>query len=211
MLSSLLTDVPVVIDRDDARRAAEAELAKHEYLAAQPNLWQRAISWLGHRIADLFERASQITPAGTLGLLVLLAVVVLIFVVVRLRVGGLARVNRVRREVFEDRSRTARDYRRAAENAATAGDFTTAVRERFRAIVREFEERGVIDEISGRTADEAAREAGVRLPDSRDELLAAAALFDAVHYGGHEMSTVDHERLVALDRGVLGAASGGRV
>lgn len=202
MLPCLLTEVPVVIDRDDARRAAEAELAKHEYLTAQPNLWERAISWLGHGIAGLFEQASRVTPGGPLGLLVLLAVVVLIVVVVRLRVGGMARANRVRREVFEDRSRGARDYRNAAEEAAAAGDFATAVRERYRAIVRELEERGVLDELSGRTADEAAREAGVRLPDSRDELLAAAALFDAVHYGGREASSVDYDRLVALDRGV---------
>ncbi|MFD2421963.1 DUF4129 domain-containing protein [Amycolatopsis pigmentata] len=202
MLPCLLTDVPVVIDRDDARRAAEAELAKHEYLTAQPNVWERAISWLGHKIAGLFEQASRVTPGGALGLLVLLAVVVLIVVVVRLRVGGMARANRVRREVFEDRSRGARDYRNAAEEAAAAGDFATAVRERFRAIIREFEERGVLDELSGRTADEAAREAGVRLPDARDELSAAAALFDAVHYGGHQVSNVDYERLVALDRGV---------
>lgn len=198
----LLADVPVVIDRDGARRAAEAELTKHEYLAAQPDLRERAVSWLGHRIADLVEQASRVTPGGPLGLLVLLAVVVLIVVVVRLRVGGLARGSRVRPEVFEDRSRSARDYRSAAEIAATAGDFATAVRERFRAIVRELEERGVLDELSGRTADEAAREAGVRFPDLRDELLAAAALFDAVHYGGHTVSTVDYERLVALDRGV---------
>jgi hypothetical protein len=198
----LLAEVPVVIDRDDARHAAEAELSNHEYLAAQPNLWERVFSWLGHRIADLVERASRVTPGGPLGLLVLLAVLVLVVVVVRLRTGGPARANRVRRAVFEDRSRSARDYRSAAETAATAGDFATAVRERFRAIVRELEERGVLDELSGRTADEAAREAGIRLPDSRDELLAAAALFDAVHYGGHEASNVDYERLVALDRGV---------
>lgn len=197
-----LSDVPVVIDRDDARHAAEVELSRHEYQAAQPNLLQRALSWLAHQLGKLFAEASSVTPGGALGVLVLLAVVVLVVVVVRLRVGKFARENRVPRTVFESHVLAARDYRRAAEDAARAGDFAGAVRERFRAIVRELEESGVLEELSGRTADEAAREAGERLPSSRDELLAAARLFDAVHYGGQRASNVDYERLVALDRGV---------
>lgn len=202
MIAGRLADVPIVIDRDDAQRAAEAELARPEYLAAQPNLLQRAFDWLGHQLATLFDNALRVAPGGALGLLVLLAVVVLVVVVIRLRVGKFARANRAPRQVFEDHSRTARDYRDAAERAAAAGDFPVAVRERFRAIVRELEERGVLDERLGRTADEAAREAGLRLPGSREGLLAAAELFDAVHYGGQRASNVDYDRLAALDRGV---------
>lgn len=203
MILGWLADVPVVIDRDDARRAAEAELSGHEYQAAQPNLIERALSWLARQLGRLFAAVSNVTPGGALGLLVLLAVVVLVVVVIRLRVGKFARAGRVPRAVFESQVRTARDYRRAAEEAAAAGDFAGAVRERFRAIVRELEEAGVLEEMSGRTADEAAREAGLHLPHSRDELLGAARLFDAVHYGGQRVSIVDYERLVALDRGVL--------
>ncbi|NKQ57345.1 DUF4129 domain-containing protein [Amycolatopsis sp. K13G38] len=196
---TLLTDVPIVIDRDDARRAAEAELSKAAYQAAQPGWVERVLRWLGQRLADLFAAASGVVPGGPLGLLVLLAVAVLVIVVVRLRVGRLAREVRASREVFEDSSRSAADYRTAADQALAAGDFTGAVRERFRAIVRVLEERGVLDEQSGRTADEAAREAGARLPGARDELAAAAALFDAVHYGGRPASADDARRLAALD------------
>lgn len=202
MIPAWLVDVPVVIDRDDARRAAEAELSKHEYQAAQPNLVERALNWLAQQLAKLFAEASSVTPGGALGLLVLLVVAVLVVAVIRLRVGKFARSSRVSRAVFEQTARAAHEYRSAAEQAAAAGDFSVAVRERFRAIVRELEEAGVLEELSGRTAAEAAREAGVHLPRARDELLAAARLFDAVHYGGQQASTVDYERLVALDRGV---------
>ena len=68
--------------------------------------------------------------------------------------------------------------------------------------MRGLEESGVLDEMSGRTADEAAREAGVRLPESREDFVAAAVLFDAVHYGGQAASIVDYQRLAALDQGV---------
>ena len=199
MLANLLADVPVVIDRDDARRAAEAELSKPEYRTAEPGVVERVLRWLGQRLAALFDAASGVVPGGPLGLLVLLAVVVLVIVVVRLRVGPLARDVRASRRVFEERVRAAADYRAAAERAAAAGELTGAVRERFRALVRGLEERGVLDELSGRTADEAAREAGARLPASRDELAAAAVLFDAVHYGGRPASGEDYRRLVALD------------
>jgi Domain of unknown function (DUF4129) len=194
-----LADVPVVIDRDDARQAAEAELARSEYQAAQPDLVERALRWLGQGLADLFESAAQIAPGGALGVLVLLAVAVLIVVVIRLRVGKFAREVSRPGEVFEDHSRAARDYRQAAEQAFAAADMATAVRERFRAIVRGMEERGVLEQLSGRTADEAARDAGLRLPSAREELIAAAQLFDGVHYGGQPAAAEDYRRLVALD------------
>ncbi|HVV10756.1 DUF4129 domain-containing protein [Amycolatopsis sp.] len=195
----ILANIPITIDRDDARRAAAEELSKPEYRAAEPSWFQRALSWLAQRVSDLFAAVSGVVPGGPLGLLVLLAVVVLVIVVVRLRVGKVARTVRGRRAVFEDTTRAAEDYRRAAEDAFAAGDVATAVRERFRGLVRGLEERGVLDARSGRTADEAAREAGAQLPESRDELAFAASLFDAVHYGGRPATAEDYRRLVALD------------
>ncbi|WP_460429214.1 DUF4129 domain-containing protein, partial [Amycolatopsis endophytica] len=159
MIAAWLADVPVDIGRDDARRAAEAELSDPVYAAAQPNWFDRALGWVAQRIVDLFDAASGIVPGGGAGVLVMLAVVVLVIVVVRLRVGRLARSARRPGTVFEGRSRSARDYRDAAERAFAAGDVGAAVRDRFRAVVRTLEERGVLDERAGRTADAAAREA----------------------------------------------------
>ncbi|WP_246127624.1 DUF4129 domain-containing protein [Amycolatopsis rhizosphaerae] len=198
----LLGEVPVIIDRDDARRAAEAELAKPGYGSDSPGLFQRALSWLGDRLTDLFHTASTVVPGGPLGLLVLLAVLVLVAVVVRLRLGRVAREVRVPGLVFEDHTTTARQYREAAERAFAAGDFGAAVRERFRALVRDLEERGVVDSSAGRTADEVAQDAGARLPDRADELTASAALFDAVHYGGRSAAAEDYRRLALLDERV---------
>ncbi|KAA9155051.1 DUF4129 domain-containing protein [Amycolatopsis acidicola] len=181
---------------------AAEELAKPEYRAAEPSWFQRALSWLAHRVGELFSAISGVVPGGTLGLLVLLAVVVLVIVVVRLRVGKVARTVRGSREVFEARPRAAAEYRRAAEEAFAAGDIVAAVRERFRALVRGLEERGVLDTRSGRTADEAARDAGARLPAAREELVVAANLFDAVHYGGRPATAEDYARLAALDERV---------
>ena len=53
-----------------------------------------------------------------------------------------------------------------------------------RAIVRSLEERTLLDPRPGRTADEAAAEAGRPLPRHADRLRAAARTFDDVTYGG---------------------------
>ncbi|MGI6874167.1 DUF4129 domain-containing protein [Amycolatopsis sp. 3B14] len=199
MIRGLLAEVPVVVDADDARRAAEAELSDPAYALAQPSWFDRAIGWLAERVADLFNGAAGLVPGGGFGVLVLIAVLVLVIVVVRLRVGPLARSARRPAAVFADRSRTAQDYRDAAERASAAGELDAAVRDRFRAVVRTLEERGVLDERAGRTADEAAREAGRPLPSAREALRQGAELFDAVHYGGRPATAEGYQRLAELD------------
>ncbi|WP_449066361.1 DUF4129 domain-containing protein, partial [Planomonospora algeriensis] len=52
-----------------------------------------------------------------------------------------------------------------------------------RAVARDLEERAVVEELPGRTADELAAEAGRALPGFAGELAEAARLFDDVTYG----------------------------
>nr|QEO73987.1 hypothetical protein [uncultured bacterium] len=131
--------------------------------------------------------------------LVILAVVVV--AVIRLRVGGFARSHRANRPVFEA-DRPARDHRQAAELALAQGDLAGAVRERFRAIVRELADRGVLDDRSGWTVDEIAALAGQRLPSRAGELRAAATLFDDVVYGGHPATEAGYRDLAELDAAI---------
>ncbi|QWF79139.1 DUF4129 domain-containing protein [Amycolatopsis sp. CA-230715] len=192
-------DVPVVIGRDDARAAAEAELAKADYLAAQPSWLERAAQWVIDRLDALFRALTSFVPGGGFGLAVLVALLVVVIVVVRLRIGKTARSGALARPVFADRTRTAAEYRAAAESAAASGAFAAAVRDRFRALVRGMEERGVLDPRPGRTADEAATESGRALPGVADELRWAAQVFDAVHYGGEPATAAEYDRMSALD------------
>ncbi|MGC0410015.1 hypothetical protein RKD31_003258 [Streptomyces sp. SAI-163] len=68
-----------------------------------------------------------------------------------------------------------------------------------RAVVRALEERALLDIRPGRTADEAATEAGHALPAHRDRLRAAARDFDDVTYGGRSGSEPSYRRLTELD------------
>jgi uncharacterized protein DUF4129 len=200
----VLRDVPVEIGRDEARDAAVRELSDPAYQAAEPTWLDRALQWVVRRLSDLFATLGSITPGGYVGLIVLVAVIIGLVVVVRLRVGKFARHGRGDAMVFAGGPRSADEHRRAAEEAAARGDLAEAVRERFRAIVRGLEERGILDERSGRTVDEAATEAGRRLPQSADDLRAAARLFDDVWYGGRPATAADYQRLTEVDNQVRG-------
>jgi hypothetical protein len=106
--------------------------------------------------------------------------------------------------VFGSTVLTADEHRAAAERAATAGDLAEAVRERFRAVVRELEQRGVLDPRAGRTVDEVAQEAGTALPLVADDLRGAAVQFDDVWYGGRPATAEGYRQLVCVDDRVRG-------
>ena len=79
------------------------------------------------------------------------------------------------------------------------------MRERLRAVVRSLEERAVLDERPGRTADEAAAEAGRALPGCAAGLRSAAVLFDEVWYGGRPAGPESYAALRDLDAQVQAA------
>lgn len=194
---------PVDIPRDPARDAARDELSKQIYHQDDPSLFQRAFDWIVDRFADLLDKATSLAPGGPFGLVLLFAVVVAAVIAVRLRLGPLRvhRTGTAKDALFADaRPRTAADYRAAADAHAARGAWDAAVRDRLRAIVRALEERAILDERPGRTAHEAAAEAGRSLPALATELTEAAAVFDDVRYGAHPATAEMDASLRDLDR-----------
>ena len=182
-IAVLLTAVPV--DRDEARRAAERELSKGIYHQNEPGPLMRAFNAVIDWISGFLDRLAGGAPGGSLGPLVLLAIVLLVVAVVLWRTGPIRRGARSRSAHVELSGDVgAQEHRRRAEEHAAAGRFAEAVRERMRAIVRELETRGVFDPRPGRTADEVAREAGAAVPTIAGDLRAAAEVFDEIWYGG---------------------------
>jgi hypothetical protein len=197
-----LLDLP---GRDEARHAAERELSRPAYSAAQPPWFIRLVNWVLDELSKLLSNASASVPGGPWGLLVATVLVVALIgvIVVRLRPsGGLARHDAL---FGLEAERTAEQHRALAERFAGAGAFDEAVRERLRAVVRELEERGVLDQRAGRTADEVAREAGRAVPDLATALFEGARLFDDIWYGGRPADAEAYGRLVALDEQVRSA------
>lgn len=95
----------------------------------------------------------------------------------------------------------AADHRAAAENAAQHRDFDSALRERFRAVLRGLEQRGVLEVRRSRTARETADDVTTALPpETVTEFQPAANSFDEVVYGGRRATEDEYRRLEYADR-----------
>jgi len=190
---------PVTIPRDPAREAARRELSKRMYHENDPSMLQRALNAFWDWVDRLFSAASSATPGGTLGLLVVVLAVLAVIGALWWRLGTPHRTPTSSPALFDDRPRSAAEHRAAAEAHAAQGHWNQAVQERMRAVVRSLEERALLDARPGRTADEAASEAGRTLPAHADRLRAAARDFDDVTYGGRAAGEGTYRRLAALD------------
>lgn len=196
---------PVEPGHEEAHDWLWSELQRPEY-AERANLLERLLG----AIADWFDGLSM-PGAGLppLHLGIVIVVVVLVVVMLAWFVAGPVRrergVTKAAAVVEKDDARTAERMRADAEAAARAGDWSVAVVERYRAVVRSCEERVVIDPRPGRTAQEAARDIGTRLPALAARLHLAAGLFDQVEYGSLNATAADDTALRELDDAVAEA------
>ncbi|HET9382178.1 MAG TPA: DUF4129 domain-containing protein [Streptomyces sp.] len=191
---------PLTVPRGPAREAARRELSKGMYHENDPGLFERALDAFWNWIDRLFGAASAATPGGVLGLLAVIAAVLAVLGALWWRLGTPRRRPATAPALFGDRPRGAAEHRAAAEAHAARGHWNQAVQERMRALVRALEERALLDVRPGRTADEAACDAGRALPAHADRLSTAARDFDDVTYGGRTATEQSYDRIAELDR-----------
>ena len=194
--------VPVELGQEAARDAAHHELSRQIYQQARPGLVERALQWLYEQIVGLVNDVGSASPGGYAGVAVIVLLVVAAIVAVRLKVGPFGKARRTEEALFLGGPRSAAEHRRAADAHAAAGEWAEAVRERLRAVIRSLEERALLDPRPGRTADEAAVEAGTALPECAGPLRAGARVFDEIWYGGRDASASSDQVLRDLDERV---------
>jgi hypothetical protein len=132
-------------------------------------------------------------------------VAVALVVFLRMRLGPLHSGD----ALTDDRSvrrMTAADYRAEAAAFAAAGEWREALRARFRAVIRELEQRGVLDERPGRTAGEIAAEASAAMPGIGAHLRRAADTFNEVWYGDRAATQAAYDRIVEVDDSIRSGA-----
>ena len=187
------------IGRQEAADAARRELA-HAIYRNDSSWLDRLLIRILHWLAGASPDASGGAPSspGIAGVAFLLLVVLLVTAVVWR--GGRLQRNAKRPEVLDfDRTMTADDHRARANELAAAGSWREAVRERLRAVVRELEQRGLLDERPGRTATEIATEAGAALPAVAADLGVATRTFADVWYGDREATAATDAAMRAVD------------
>src|SRR6266568_4105636 len=181
-----------LIGRRTGQRIARNELA-------ELSIWQRILRWL-------FRLSSgNVVPGGWCGLIALAVIAVLAVTVIIFWVRPARTRRAAAAAVLSGETLTARDYRRAAERLAAAGDYAAAIVEGVRAIAAELAERDVLPPRPGRTADELAAEAGAELPGLADDLRAVTRLFDDIRYGDKDGSRAGYQLVSQVDKDVRAA------
>jgi hypothetical protein len=193
------------VTRDGAQADARRELSKGIYHRYDDPWTVRAFEAVARWISRFLDGVADHAPGGGSGAVGLLVLVVVLLVVARWRLGPVRRERRFASgPVLGDTVRSATDHRGAAERAAAAGDWPTAVVERMRALARDLEDRGILDARPGRTADELAAEVVALMPAVADPLRAATTTFDAVAYGRRPADASSYRSMVTADDAVNG-------
>jgi hypothetical protein len=192
-------EIPVDPDAETAREWATQELSKPQYQEQKPSWLSRLWEWVTDKLAHLFHW--DLGGNMVLAIVIIAIVVGILVLAIRLTAGPVRRAYQARRthSVFEEDTRSSTQMREAADAAALRGDYSLAFLERFRAIILSLEERDLITDRPGVTADEAARETGARFPDVLIKMSTTAGLFDAVRYGHGVATQEDDASLRRLD------------
>ncbi|WP_394938923.1 DUF4129 domain-containing protein [Psychromicrobium sp. YIM B11713] len=200
-------DVPVDPDAEQARQWAIEELAKRQYQEAKPGLGQQILEAISKFFSNLLGGLSDAThiDSGVVGIILVVVPLLVIGLVIYLVRPRLLTRQQADAEVFEtDSSLSAQDHRARAQGAAKTGDFSLAVTELFRAIVRSAEERVVIDPQPGRTADEVTGKLAAAFAQEQQALWQAALLFNRIRYsvqksGRATATEAAYQELLRLD------------
>jgi hypothetical protein len=199
---------PVLPGADQARRWASEELSKPEYRRAATGwldeMWRNLADWLRSLDGSTAGDGSTAAPLIGVGIAVVIGIAI---VLARPRLNARPRPER---NVFDaDPTVSASEFRLRAAAAAAAGEWGAAVVDCFRALVRTAEDRNVLDERPGRTADEVARELGGPFSAEAARLAWAARTFDGIRYGNEPAGGGTYTAMLELD-GALQSLKPGR-
>lgn len=208
MLPSAVAHFVVPPDAEEARRLAEQELSKSEYLAAKPTAFDRA----SLAVLEFIERLLNPDLGegnGGLIVLIILSAVVIALIVIGVIAWGRPRASRRLHAPgallgVHDRL-SAAELRAAAEALARSGDWSAAITQRYRALARSLIERELIDPAPGATAQAIAATASRSFPAEQASLLGAAKLFDGVRYLGAQGDEPAYLAIRAVDERVAAA------
>lgn len=193
-------------DPAEVRDLADEILSRSEYQDPEPPAFlERVGEWIGELLDDLFGGAAGGGGGGggvgSLISWVLLAILigVVAFFVVRVLARWQKGPTKLKTKepvvLATDEGRSAKDWLKVAEDHEAAGRWREGVLCRYRALVLELCDRGLIADVAGRTAGEYVQEvADSQHPGVASGFTPATSLFEEVWYGGDDTGPEGRDR-----------------
>jgi len=166
-----------------ARDAARTVLDRPEFRRPAPTLLQRARRWAVEQLERLLGGLLGGGRGATLFWVVAgVGLLVVVVALVRFSRAVTADPSRPVSAPVTGR-RTAGEWRAEAEAHEAARRWRAGLRCRYRALVAELAERGLVDDVPGRTAGEYRAEVRERAPEVAEPFAGATDLFEQAWYG----------------------------
>jgi len=180
-----------VFDPEEVRRVTAEVLARPEYRTARPGLFSRLFNSFLEFVGRLLE---QVVGAGRQSLVGTLVVIVVLAVVAFLLFRFLRRVRRDRSidlALSGAIGRSPAEWEAEASAHERAGRWREALRCRYRLVIARLAERGLVEELPGRTTGEYLTEAVTADPSLGPDLRAVTAAFERAWYGNRPVGEPD--------------------
>lgn len=185
-------------------------LARPEYEPLRPSLTERALNLIAEQVARVLAAVTGTGAGSVFAALVLLAAVAAVLALV-VRYGRGVRRDPALAAPFDGQvGRNAADWLADAEASEAAGRWRDGVRCRYRALVAGLAERGLVEEVPGRTSGEYRSAVEEALPAGSAAFARATAVFEAVWYG-HAPATREIAAALARAADQVRAAADGRL
>lgn len=196
--------VPHAVDLtpDEARAELRRELLRPEY--RERDLTERALQWVLGQLDRLLNTASSVPTLSWFAALLLGLALMLVLGLVLSRLGSRARAAVAGPAPLLDEGLSAVQLRARAWTALEAGHNEDALLDAFRALATAQVEQRRIENVPGATAHELATKLAGAFAERRQDIVAAADLFDATLYGDQDVRREQAEALLALDRDLAG-------
>lgn len=192
---------------DDVRQAADDVLARPEFRRPEPNVVEKATSWLEEQFGRALQRLTSGNGASLIGWGVMLAAIAAI-VFLLARFSRTVQVDpRRSATVSIERARSAAEWDAEAERFERDAAWKPALRCRFRALVATMVDRGQVDDVPGRTAGEYRVEVAMALPEVSGAFAEATVLFEDAWYGDRPTGARENARFRELAAAVRDASS----
>ena len=202
-----MADLPVpVTAADEVRRITQDVLARPEFIESRPSWLQRAWLWLADRIGSLLDALGGEGRGSTIGTVALVVIIVVAILVVLRFSRTVRRDRRLDLEAQGTVGRSPQDWLDEAAALEQQAQWRAALRCRYRGLVAELAEHGLVEEVPGRTTGEYLTAVVTNVPDAAEAFTAATRGFEVAWYGHADVTASDAEDFAAVARRVLAAA-----